>query len=239
MKEIPILYSTPMVQAKLAGRKTQTRRIVTERNSSCGSLLRGDGQGWHSFNWNDAFPDSGFTNENYKYLKVSVPEDGTRHRIFCRYEPGDVLWVRETFARVVCVNSTTYESHSEYRYKADHKGMFIKGHDKYKPSIFMPKEAARIWEEVVSIRVERIQDISDEDAIAEGIWLDKSVLPNAYTLYGMPHWHTAIECYRELWDGINGGGSWESNPWVWVVTSKILSTTGKPELIDYDNTARK
>lgn len=97
-KEIPILFSTPMVQAIIGGRKTMTRRILTKNNSKRSTLLTGDGQGWHSFDFNDAVVDG--KNSDYWYMKVAVPEDGTRHRIFSKYQVGDLLWVRETFQRV-------------------------------------------------------------------------------------------------------------------------------------------
>lgn len=100
----------------------------------------------------------------------------------------------------------------------------------FKPSIHMPKTAARIWEEVVSLRVERLQDITDSEAIAEGIEPINAIWYKNYN----PHPYGGfVECdpkssFQSLWEKINDEESWNSNPWVWVIETKTLSTTGKP-----------
>jgi hypothetical protein len=100
----------------------------------------------------------------------------------------------------------------------------------------MPKAAARIWDEVVSVKAERVQDITEKDAIAEGIELglfDDGTETNVFRLYrnylvSGKFERSPIDSYQSLWTSINGPGSWDANPFVWVVTTKTLSTTGRP-----------
>lgn len=206
MKERPILYSTPMAIAKRQGRKTQTRRIVK------GTPL--------------TFLNDGFTPEY-----VAMPENG-----FSPYGyKGDVLWGRETWATIG--NDYVYKAAGFFeRYDAWEKDTLscIQRIERWGPSIFMPKAAAQIWERVISIRVERLQDISEVDCVAEGIELI-GARPNGidqgwkcYTdnesMYFSPK-----SSYESLWESINGPCSWPANPWVWVIETKILSTTGRPD----------
>lgn len=230
-KQIPILFSAAMVQAILAGRKTMTRRVV-----------KGIALDW--------LEKDGFTPEF-----VADPDNG-----LCRYgKVGDVLWVRENFRKYILFDPTDENLKTDeiidfaadgeepipmidgdgfQMFKKDGSEKFIP----YRPSIHMPKKAARIWLEVVSIRVERAHDISEADAISEGI--------ESYTEEGRPRYKDymadasgygdpahdypsvgiAVTSFATLWEKINGRESWEANPWVWVVEFKVLSTTGKPEL---------
>lgn len=136
---------------------------------------------------------------------------------FCPYgQVGDILWVRETF-------SWDWKDYSErtekyYYYKASTSDEYLASGEKWQPSIFMPKEACRIRLEITNVRVERLQDISQEDAKAEG-------------LYPAPHrcpgWKNELlsftDCYKcafkILWNSINGkkGHQWNKNEWVWVI----------------------
>jgi hypothetical protein len=222
----PILFSGAMVRALLDGSKTQTRRALKVRCQEIGE--RNDGSRWP---WS----------EN--------PNTAGDHWHACPYgQPGDRLWVRETF---LDTQGTGIEHRDEsglrhrYAFAADcapgsYGDQARKDYGlKWKPSIHMPRAASRILLEIVSVRVERLQDISDEDAIAEGIepnWCgDLSKGPNGFGGEGwVPDcgWinylsgpdgeeaHTAVESYRTLWESINGAGSWEANPWVWVVEFK-------------------
>jgi hypothetical protein len=169
MNTHPILFSTPMVQAILEGRKTMTRRIVkfkpfNEKHSRPKSVPFFD----HSTNSISIFP----------YGKI-----------------GDILWVKETF--------TEYFP-GEFEYKAG----FTDEPIKWKPSIFMPKAAARIFLKITDIRVERLQDMSREDCKKEGVLLGNDNGKFA-------GWH---DVFRDLWEKINGPDSWVSNPWVWVIS---------------------
>lgn len=176
MRERPILFSSPMVRAILAGTKTQTRRALR---------VQPDDKLHHGVHYDRATGGA---------MWGSIRGD---HGIACPYGlPGDGLWVRETW-RWVCPDDPDVAL-----YRADgHAASTLPLGFKWKPSIFMPRVASRITLEVVSVRVERVQEISREDEIAE------SVSPG--------------EFYDKLWDSINiKRCPWASNPWVWVVTFK-------------------
>ena len=172
MNEYPILFNTEMVRAILAGKKTQTRRVMKPQPDE--TKARWTGERWE---FHMGYP-----------IGHDVPK--------CPYgKPGDKLWVRETW----CPN---YYSDGRVGYKADWRNPLpeVVAETKWKPSIFMPKSAARIWLEIVDVRVERVRSITSTDAIAEGINID-------------------TENFHELWNSINAkrGFGWDVNPWVWVV----------------------
>ncbi len=218
MKEIPILFSTSMVQAILDGRKTMTRRmtdleVINEMPSGwkLSAVLIGKIKG--------------ILNSFFRF--ESIKSDYIADRT-CRYgQPGDILWVRESFSFWL----------DAIKYKADGESV-LKGF-KYKPSIHMRKDYARIWLQVEEVRVERLQDIGWNDAIAEGIhvkyWGEDTSEPYAYRKskpegIATDYKRSPIEAFQDLWTEINGPESLKINPWVWVVKYKVLSTTGKPEI---------
>lgn len=197
MKERPILFSAPMVRALLAGTKTQTRRVVSERHI-------------------DAAPPVHF----FRWLMENSPYG----------QQGDLLWVRETFFDCDPCNSAKLSEgwKSRYAYHAD--GDLIGCH-KWKPSIHMPRYASRILLEIVSVRVERLQDISESDAIAEGVFRKTGTTPigdsvetvnGGELIYAVPT-QARFE-YSRLWESINGTGSWDKNPWVWVIQFKVVKS---------------
>jgi hypothetical protein len=222
MKEIAILYTTPMVQAKLSGRKTVTRRTRGLKG------VNKNPNDWELVVWN------GFS--------ATFRSKSTADQIIvkCPFgKPGDWLWGRET--TFFCIGDDLLEGmdsriiyrasiHPDFNYVMKERGY------KWKPSIFMPKKVARIWDEVVSVRVERLQEITEEDAMSEGIiYFDKKLVGGELRTMYKDYEHDAfkyspVESYKTLWESINGKGSWDLNPFVWVITSKILSTTGKPIL---------
>ena len=189
----PILFSTPMVQAILEGRKTMTRRTKglekTNKNP--------DGwEFWRFFNG---------------YAKICQKDNVLNEKfIKCPCQVGDVFWVRETFYQ-----TTVPEFKEAYLFKAstDEGWKF-----KWKPSIFMPKEACRIFLKIKSIRVERLQDISEEDAKKEGIKVIE--MDEAYFDYQFNgnngSFANAKGSFYSLWILINGEKSWSQNPFVWV-----------------------
>lgn len=136
----------------------------------------------------------------------------------CPYgKPGDLLWVRETYAYVDFAGEE-----NGYVYKASDPDWESMEGWRWKPSIFMPKAAARIWERVTTIRAERLHDITLEDMKKEGLWFNAMEGDTReYEAY-FDHW-------ADLWTSINGPDSWAANPWVWVIETEILSTTGKPQ----------
>jgi hypothetical protein len=235
MKEHPILYSTTMVQAKLAGTKTQTRRLrgLENVNDHQGKPLRLIGD---SRTCDHPRPAIKYDDRLWFWWTEG---NGTWDKLVavrCPYNPGDLLWTRETFCKDL-------DAESEFLYRATNPEAECEDGDgsPWKPSIHMPKEAARIWERVTDIRVERLQDITDSDAIAEGI---QPLLASGVQLatHGRLYKHytehqeglfgtglSPIKSYQTLWESINGEGSWSLNPWVWVIQSEILSTTGRPK----------
>lgn len=223
MKEHPILFSTDMVKAILEGRKTQTRRIVKPQPDDDGL-------------WNHTQrPMSVHPAYNMEGWWGTVDETGEDREYKCPYADIDdlnLLWVRETFCVV----------NEKPAYKADYSLVptFLSSMT-WKPSIHMPKSAARIWLEITDIRVERLQDISREDAKREGIEvIGKNV--KSWTLfrnYSLPKNNvglgllSSIESFQSLWDSINGKkekANWQSNPWVWAITFKVVSKTGNPNI---------
>ena len=145
----------------------------------------------------------------------------------CPYgKPGDLLWVRETHC----------EWMGMYQYRADTNDDDAIA--RWKPSIHMPKEASRIWVMIEDIRVERVLDITEEDAKAEGIEPTKKDSKTGlqyYKHYKYAVLSTPIQSFKSLWISINGEDSWNSNPWVWVIKYRILSKTRRPsdEVISY------
>lgn len=202
MKETPILFSTAMVQAILAGRKTMTRRVVKGSDDHYYQSLVNHASSKHTF----------VLNGNYNPSENDVCE------IKCPYgQVGDLLWVRETWHY--------FDRPDQFLYKAnpnDHQHT-----DKWKPSIHMPKAACRIFLRITNIRVERLQDITEQDAITEGIekigymYLDyysQSELSKiARKRNAIPLYKQAITSFQSLWASINGVGNWDENPWVWVI----------------------
>lgn len=233
MKERPILFSAPMVRALLAGTKTMTRRIVKpqpviphEKNQyGEGGWTHYMGTPWHDF----VLPvDGGF----YESATASCKRK-------CPYgQPGDRLWVRETWDflpdgdRSAMIRYWADGSEQRRVPPADFNPM-IYGKERQRPSIHMPRWASRLTLEITGVRVERLQGISEEDCLAEGI--PRSVVCPACNnpdegccccdhsgrvKVGDGSFVTARGEYRTLWESINGHGSWDANPWVWVVAFK-------------------
>ena len=219
---LPILFNTDMVRAILDGRKTVTRRVIKPQPA----------------------PD-------LKY-KLGICFDGDRKDIgkfaFCLSScgeimhfvsppcfPGDILYVRETWAEI----KNTDSSRIKYVYRATDTYPFgVKGYIvkfKWRPSIHMPKKAARIWLKVTDVRVERLQDMSRDDAIKEGIHYCEC--PDGYTWKEQADMNkcyiTTMWAMKALWNstikksGIDLYG-WDANPWVWVIEFELCE---KPEIL--------
>jgi hypothetical protein len=207
MKESPILFSTEMVQAILDGRKTMTRRknIHNTINESpdkwlCNGTINEDG-----------------------FFTFGSDEFHTDIDIYCPYgKPGDILWVREKFETDLG-QVNFYAGNPEVLLNKAYVQL-----TKWKPSIHMPKAAARIWLQITDIRVERLHEITDEDAIAEGIKVIEKDEAYFDYQYNVGSCATAKGSFYSLWTSINGQESFDANPLVWVISFKVLSTTGKP-----------
>ena len=211
--ERPILFSTAMVKAILEGRKTQTRRVIKApvlRNVREPDKVLFDGK-ICKFNWHGDDVIGGF-------------------EIKPKYQPGDILWVRETWCNY----------NNKFYYKADKKcygctedgicmprgierhvtcelceGVGVEGYIRWRPSIHMPREAARIFLKVKAIRVEKLQDISETDAIAEGVNHQWEINHNGEKTLKK----VCTTVFKEFWDSLNekNGYGWDTNPWVWVI----------------------
>jgi len=141
----------------------------------------------------------------------------------------DLLWVRETWQHTDKLNIHPTDDQYGFVYKADHQPWDDYEGWRWKPSIHMPKDAARIWLKVTSIRAERLRSIDRDGCLAEGI--GRSHLHSTqYLNYRLPGTYTYSErvSFRSLWESIHGQESWASNPWVWVIKYEVLSTIGLP-----------
>ena len=200
MAERPILFSTPMVRAILDGRKTQTRRIV--KDIPLGYDFVG-------------------ASEDKTYLRAITDKGRVLWTIDPRWHIGDILWVRETWAIKPPIDPE--QDWTTYFYKATYD---LDGYDfKWKPPIFMPKDACRIKLRITDIRVERLQDISEGEAIAEGVVTNCcpiiSETGSNEIFYNEGDYPT--DHYQRLWESINGKGSWDKNPFVWVITFERIT----------------
>ncbi|MDR3444731.1 hypothetical protein [Dyella sp.] len=218
MRELPILFSAPMVRAILEGRKTVTRRIVNPQPTR------------ETTSWHRDCSGSG----RWMALGPAPATSGTRQTMPwapCPYgQPGDRLWVRESLGYDaeyghyyaaggrhgetvhLCELFDDPESETGYSYDGNIPDRGI-------PSIHLPRRYSRITLEVTGVRVERLQDISEHQAKAEGI-PPGGPTGMSFGIPGMSRAHylgTAREAFSVLWGDINGAGSWDANPWVWAV----------------------
>lgn len=206
IKERPILFSGAMVRALLAGTKTQTRRAIklqTGRTFDERALV-GAIQEWRPV-----------------FDKVAQATVGNRAALIrCPYGVrGNRLWVRETWAYHVHAQAALRDEDGPWVYAADGAAALqMRLCDRWRPSIHMSRVASRMTLEVTGVRVERLQDISAVDAIAEGV---EPKLPDPLCSQVCPEDYVAG--YRALWGQINGAGSWDANPWVWVVEFRRLA----------------
>lgn len=218
MKERPILFSPTMARAILAGQKTQTRRVVKPTQSTPKvAPLHMEPYLWQGEQetdddglpmWIGYHPD--YPTEDGKWF--SCPHGGV----------GDHLWVREAWALVPQTAYRGSDGVQQTNHPTDEHdaAVYAAGWDRsqpgrWRPSIHMPRWASRLTLEITEVRVERLQDISEEDALAEGIrtWAAAYCSPDVWDIW------TPQEAYARLWDSINGTkAAWESNPYVWVLS---------------------
>ena len=222
MKERPILFSAPMVRSLLNCTKSQTRRVIKfppfivepgePDLTSAGWIDEHEGgPGWYG--WMTEYPEEGSTPINCPYGK-----------------PGDRLWVRECY-RDRAIGEGGHVERGQYVYRATENVDRLA--ERWRPSIHMPRWASRITLEITSVRVERLQDISEADAKAEGIetvrvsesdfrYLDYLRAGQIDIGDKEATCGSAVKSYRTLWESINGPGSWEANPWVWVISFRMV-----------------
>lgn len=221
---LPILFNTEMVQALLTGKKTCTRRIAKKVPKETHTIE----EEWENEKvmfqciWGRYMPDVSTFVDGYTNLKPP-------------YQPGDILWVRETWCWCPCwdcgkdteegccdkdaykIYNSDRKEYGCYGYKASfdkHEEAF----GKWNPSIHMPKEAARIWLRIKSVSLERLQDISEDGAKAEGA----NEKNGKDVGFKEKMRRTAIERFQEIWDSTVEKAElerlgWKANPWVWVI----------------------
>jgi hypothetical protein len=236
IKELPILFQPEMVRAIIAGRKTMTRRtrgipesVQKFPNEWHYRKFGGMAIGPHT-DWKHQF----FNDEGRIFDDVKCPYG----------KPGDILWVRETchaHEQKDGLDGVVYNADDtfipiENSKDAAEKWVDLKHYgrsnhrftelNKKVPTIHAPKWTSRIWLEVTDVKVERLFNISEEDAKLEGVELiDYFLIPKDGILYSTFSYR---EAFKSLWLKINGEESWQKNRWVWVISFKVLSTTGKP-----------
>lgn len=199
-RERPILMSAPMVRALLSGAKTQTRRVVKPQPLGGAPTL---------------------LEHLLPHQRWATDEAEEEHVWKCPYgEPGDRLWVRETWALDDEDGAMMFRADLGRDVNADdwERGR-LDGVPRYRwrPSIHMPRRLSRITLEITGVRVERLQEISEGDAYDEGTaeWC-------AETQRNGNKWPNIVRAYQGLWESINGRGSWDANPWVWVLEFRTL-----------------
>lgn len=193
MKERPILFSAPMVRAILEGKKTQTRRRVV---------------GQRDMEFDPADPHFG-----PYWLSYAAEAEGEDAKVRCPYgKPGDRLWVREAWAV-----QHEYDAFAPSEIGASARWHYAATEDlgglRRRPSIFLPRRGSRITLEITDVRVERLQQISEDDAIAEGV---TPTMPIYGDCGGFEH-QGGRDAFWRLWESIHGPDSWNANPWVWVM----------------------
>jgi hypothetical protein len=202
-----------MVRAVLDGCKTQTRRAMKTQ------LVYGDVCGmfpsWYLPNKANT---GGTLYPNGKDAILATCPHG---------QPGDRLWVRETFSDVYGAGGDEDRRKKEVMYRANGEtDPYVIG-GRWTPSIHMPRWACRILLEIVSVRVERLNNCSETDALAEGVAIDRAgghFIDGTTSRHASPVGSSAAEAFKSLWESINGAGSWAANPWVWVIEFKRVAT---------------
>jgi hypothetical protein len=179
----PILFNTEMVRAILDGRKTCTRRLVR--------FLPGENPQWTGYIRDGLM----LYNGRNEPCIIKVP-----------YQPGDTLYVRETWCGLPVNEAGHMRGHTIYYYKADGELRPKGWRGTWHPSIHMPKEAARIWLKVTDVRVERLQDMTDDDAEAEGCFDYTSTALGFFDVWDSTIKKSDLDRY-----------GWNANPWVWVI----------------------
>lgn len=224
MTEHPMIFSGDAPLAILDSRKTQTRRVVVQSNSLFDGS-RGRARQWPKLDWNNAYVDPGPSPAGNPgpYLKVPYPVEPemTTHRIYPRWQRGDVLWVRESY-NPQC--GQTGDGRPAGRYLADgewlyggpadsHPGTYL-ARGRSVPSRYMPKWACRLRLEVLNVRVERVQDIGEEDATAEGCVADDLALHT--------WWQGYDSRLRDRWGNLNHAQVPGETPPDWLLEPKKM-----------------
>jgi hypothetical protein len=222
VKQIPILFNDEMVRAILAGRKTQTRRVMKVQPPSDNHQLlnimsstdrRREGKSYWAI---------------LNTKKTRIEHSETQYFSFPFGQIGDRLWVRETWRGLVGINPpheplktgiARYTPDQEYCRRVEYRATQGVDAEPWRPSIHMPRWASRITLEITAVRVERLQDISEKDARAEGVCGEAEAAESGLRWHDKP-----LRAFRFLWQSIKGPESWDKNPWVWVLEFKRVDS---------------
>jgi len=226
MKSTPILFNADMVRALLIGAKTQTRRVMKVQPPSA------------EYKLSTCIDTTGNKKDKGRQHWITIQDqysidDSSQPYFSCPFGyAGDQLWVRETFQPIFAEGVTdladidykTGEGYAPIYPATDKVAEFVSFYGdittRCTPSIHMPRWASRLNLEITKVRVERLNDISEEDALAEGI---EGEFANYKDYTGdVEGFAYATGSYRTLWESINGEGSWAANPWVWVIEFEVL-----------------
>lgn len=219
-----ILFRAEMVRALLAGRKTQTRRLLRPELAAMCDFVDCDEQHDAAFSYAGT-KEAGHSGIGWYAACGEYPEEGSDFLGPCPYgASGDRLWVRETMRS---------DCKGDWHYAADNALVQLDSADERVPqmlawahhkdaehcaSIHMPRWASRLEFKIVDVRIQRLQDIDESDAIAEG------VLPWSKTdEHGETISATALEEFEALWKSIHGAASWKKNPWLWAISFKLVA----------------
>jgi hypothetical protein len=216
-----ILFSADMVRAILLGKKTQTRREIKPQpiDDTMGSSCFYDGKFTSAYR-NDIFHET-WTNQ---FILD-----------WAKFQVGDEIYVKENFRLPVGFHKYTPSRAASLKTKPiiyyEANGVLGFGVGRFRPSLFMPEKLARIWLKITGVRLQRLWDIDNEEAIAEGIQVqeDGKNYPkySDYPESGGPGFFFPADSFHSLWTKIYGQESTKANPWVWVYEFEVLTTTGK------------
>ncbi|HCC35332.1 MAG TPA: hypothetical protein DEQ02_06735 [Ruminococcaceae bacterium] len=231
MSEKPILFSVPMVQAIMReySPKTQTRRVINPQPKSTPEFVA------NRYTW------------VHRYTSYALMDDESVKRECAKvapYQVGDILWVREPWFCKPCLpDCAGRENEDECPFKRAGENCFgykaqysdgSRGIDvKWRPSIHMPRSAARLFLQVTDVRAERVQDITPQDAFAEGCDGRGSAPHDGASSDWQKEYDFSVEKFQTLWDALNAkrGFGWDTNPWVWVYSFELIEDHSKREVI--------
>ncbi|MDT0355644.1 hypothetical protein RJO15_07705 [Herbaspirillum huttiense F1] len=221
MREIPLLMNGPMVRATLAGHKTNTRREII-RIGGFGKITQFGRSDTPGYDWH--FRDSAMRWHDLSHAQLMKG---------CPYgQVGARLWVRETWRGVVEISHpdapvkygvARYVPDQQHCRRVEYAATQAHDGEPWRPNIHMPRWACRILLEVTGVRVERLQDISERDAVAEGVTAfycgpaHDVKNPTRWGVEKTPLHESPTDAFCYLWEGISGAGSWDANPWVWAI----------------------
>lgn len=243
MTDRPILFSAPMVRALLAGRKTQTRRLLKPQPPAW--IYPGDKPGYSCLT----------PRGHIEFRGCYIDDDGVDHGpaskfVKLAFQKGDRLWVKETWQVGMtddgpCVAyradsnriypeftgpsegagpTFDYDAHPAKAWRHGHWIADVEARGPWSSTLHMPRWASRLTLTVTDVRVQRLQDCSEADAMAEGVIEYEPTMedPAEFSAFeGTDVFNNAVSAYHDLWNRINGAGAWEANPWVVAVTFKV------------------